>query len=66
MACRKDISKKIALMQAPEYVDAIGRSDMDTAETAKTILNKHILKMFLRSFSRNIGSQVPITDIEKD
>ena len=66
MACRKDISKKIALMQAPEYVDAIGRSDMDTEEAEKTILNKRLLQMFLRSFSRNIGSQIPIKDIAKD
>lgn len=66
MACRKDLSRRTALLQAPEYVDAIGRSDMDVDEDEKTILDRRLLQMFLRSFARNIGTQTPLAEIARD
>lgn len=66
MACRKGLSEKVALMQAQEYVDAIGRSDIEVEESEKTIPNRRLLQMFLRSYSRNTGSQTPIREIAKD
>ena len=65
MACGSGIDRDIALAQAYDYVDAIGRRDFDSNADG-IIFDRHLIRMFLRSFARNIGTQRPITEMARD
>lgn len=59
-----DVSQKIALRQAIDYYDAIVESDISRVDEKNR--NPERTKLLLKSYSRNIGTQIKFEEIRKD
>ena len=59
-----DCSEKIALEQAIDYYDAVVNFDISRVDGKER--NSERAKLIMRSYSRNIGSQVKYEEIRKD
>lgn len=62
--CRGKMKASSALIAAKEYVKSIEHSEINTPE-GKTV-NTHLMRIFLHSYARNVGSQCPVSEIIKD
>ena len=58
------LSKKIALQQAFDYYDAVVNSDISRVDNKER--NPERAKLLMRSYARNIGTQVKFEEIRKD
>ncbi len=58
------LSKKIALQQAFDYYDAVVNSDISRVDNKER--NPERTKLLMRSYARNIGTQVKFEEIRKD
>ena len=57
-------SKKIALQQAFDYYDGVVNSDVSRVDNKER--NPERVKLLMRSYARNIGSQIKYEEIRKD
>lgn len=57
-------SKKIALQQAFDYYDGVVNSDVSRVDNKER--NPNRVKLLMRSYARNIGSQIKYEEIRKD
>ncbi|MCR4941132.1 MAG: DUF4143 domain-containing protein [Treponemataceae bacterium] len=58
------LSKKIALRQAIDYYDGVVNSDISRVDNKNR--NSERAKLLMRSYSRNIGSQIKYEELRKD
>ncbi len=59
-----DMRDEIALDQASDYYEAVVRSDINRADNV--VKNEEKVRRFMKSYARNMGSQVPNTVLVQD